>query len=64
MKVQSVNSVNFRVKKPVKSKSTNPLPKTEEDLKFKKGSGKIMRRAFVFSAFMLTGALLYFRKKF
>ena len=62
MKVQPVKSFNFTVPKP--SKKAKNVSSPEEDLSFRKGSGKIMRRAFAFSAMLLTGAIIYFRRKF
>ncbi len=62
MKIQPVKSFNFTV--PKKSKKVKVVSSPEEDVRFKKGSGRIMRRAFVFSALMLTGAVFYFKRKF
>ena len=65
MRVQSVNSVNFSAKKKVKTTKTKTSPSlSEEDLHFRKGKGKIMRRAFALSALMLTGAIIYFKQRF
>lgn len=62
MKVQPVKSFNFTV--PKTSKKAKNVSSPEEDLSFRKDSGKIMRRAFAFSAMLLTGAIIYFRRKF
>lgn len=61
MKVQSVKSVNFSI--PKLSKKAKVVSSPEEDLQFRKSSGRIMRRAFAFSAVLLTGAIFYFKKK-
>ena len=64
MKVQSVNSIAFssgkRVVKPL-TKQASPAP---EELHYKKGKRKIMRRAFLLSLIMIAGAITYFKNKF
>ncbi len=62
MKVQSVNSISFRAKKSVKANNVKKAVLSEENLKFKKNSGIIMRRAVLFSALMLTATAFYFER--